>query len=88
MSGKELVMAIICFPLSVKDILSTEKAHDVIIYRKIIYDRHAGAEALAKHMRTMSIPLKFLFIFGTNDSVLVNTADDMTNAFKRLLTLS
>lgn len=87
MGGKELVMAILCLPLSGKDVLTTEKKYNVIIYRKITYDSHAGAEALARHLRRMSVPLKFMFIFGINDCVLVNSAEDMTAAFQRLLSI-
>jgi hypothetical protein len=87
MGGKELVMAILCLPLTVKEVLTTEKKYNVIIYRKIVYDNHAGAEALARNLGRMSIPLKFMFIFGMDDCVLVNTADDMTMAYKRLLTM-
>lgn len=87
MSGKELVMAILCKPLSGKDVLVTEKEYNVIIYRKLIYDSQAGVEALSKHLRSLNIPLKFLFIFGINDCVLVNSVDDMNNALQRLLTL-
>lgn len=88
MNGKELVMAILCLPLSGREVLSTEKEYDVIIYRKIIYDRQAGAEALVQHLKKLSVPLKFLFIFGTKDCLLVNSMDDMTNAMHRLLSLS
>lgn len=80
-------MAVLCRPLSGKDVLVTEKEYNVIIYRKLIYDSQAGVEALAKHLRSMSIPLKFLFIFGLNDCVLVNSVDDMHTALQRLLTM-
>jgi predicted MPP superfamily phosphohydrolase len=87
MSGKELVMAIVCKPLSSRDILQTEKENNVVIFRKIIYDRQAGYEALTNQLEKLRMPLKFFFIFGLNDCLLVNGAEDLKTALERLVTV-
>lgn len=88
MTGKELVMAILCLPMNSRDVSLTEKGFDVIIYRKMMYDHKAGIDALTSSLRRMSIPLRYLFIFGPNDGVLVNNIDELPLVNERLSALS
>lgn len=81
-------MAILCLPMNSRDVSLTEKGFDVIIYRKMMYDHKAGIDALAKNLRRMSIPLRYLFIFGPNDGILVNSIEELTLVNDRLSALS
>lgn len=87
MSGKELVMAVVCNPLSSREILQTEKENNVVIFRKIIYDRQAGYEALTNQLEKLRMPLKYFFIFGLNDCMLVSCAEDLKTALERLVSM-
>lgn len=85
MSGKELVMAVVCKPLSSRDILHAEKENNVVIFRKIIYDAREGRDALVKQLDKLRMPLKYFFIFGLNDCMLINCAEDLKTALERLV---
>ncbi len=87
MSGKELVMAVVCRPLSSRDILQAEKENNVVIFRKIIYDAREGRDALISQMEKLRMPLKYFFIFGLNDCLLVNGAEDLKTALERLVAM-
>ncbi|HEY9177872.1 MAG TPA: hypothetical protein VIN07_09290 [Flavipsychrobacter sp.] len=87
MSGKELVMAVVCKPLSSRDILQAEKENNVVIFRKIIYDTREGRDALIAQLEKLRMPLKFFFIFGLNDCLLINCAEDLKTALERLMAL-
>ena len=80
-------MAVVCNPLSSREILQTEKENNVVIFRKIIYDRQAGYEALTNSLDKLRVPLKFFFIFGLNDCMLVSGAEEMQEALQRLVTI-
>lgn len=88
MSGKELVMAIVCGALSSREILQTEKDNNVVIFRKIVYDRQAGIEALSSFIRKIGTPIKCMFIFGLGDTLLINCAEDLEAALTRLVGMS
>ena len=87
MSGKELVMAIVCCALSSREILQTEKENNVVIFRKIIYDKQAGFGLLSTYFKKIGTPLKCLFIFGMGDSMLINCAEDLEAALNRLVSI-
>jgi len=87
MSAKELVMAIVCKPLSSNDILEVEKENNVVIFRRMLYDKQAGCEALISYIKKLSQPLKYLFIFGLNDCLLINGTEDMETALNRLVSM-
>ncbi|MBS1771638.1 MAG: hypothetical protein JST82_02170 [Bacteroidetes bacterium] len=88
MSARELVMAILCKPLSGKELLQTEKANNVIIHRKIEYvpktDNNA-IEDFIKHLRRL--PLKLMFVFSLSDIIIVNSTDDLNDVARRLLAM-
>lgn len=87
MSAKELVMAIVCCALSGREMLQTERENNVVIFRKIIYDKQAGVEMLSTYFKKIGVPLKCLFIFGINDCLLINGAEDLETALNRLVSM-
>jgi hypothetical protein len=88
MGARELVTAVLCRPISGKELLQTEKENNVVIHRNIQYDKQQGSAAFADYLhKLMKGPLKLLFIFGTCDSILVDTPEAMHSAMNRLLSL-
>ncbi len=88
MSARELVMAILCKPLSGKELLLTEKENNVIIHRQMALEALKGAAAIAEYVKRLNrFPLKLMFVFGLGDIVLVNTPDDMAHVARRLLAM-
>jgi hypothetical protein len=87
-TARELVMAILCRPLTGKELQLTEKASNVIIHRKIEYagqhDSHSNDEFINSLRR---FPLKLMFIFGLGDSIVVNHPDDFAEVGRRLLAM-
>lgn len=88
MSARELVMAVMCKPISGKDLLQTEKANNVIIHRKIEYtpkEHLLGIEDFLKGLRRL--PLKLMFIFSMGDTIVVNDMEDWDEVGRRLLAM-
>lgn len=88
MSARELVMAILCKPLSTKDLLQAEQQHNVVIHRKITFEVARNAAIIAEHLQKISsYPLKLMFVFGIKDIIIVNSSHDMAEVSRRLLAL-
>ena len=88
MSARELVMAIMCKPISGKELLQTEKENNVIIHRKIEYtprENSLGIDDFLKGMRRL--PLKLMFIFSLSDTIVVNDIEDWDEVGRRLLAM-
>lgn len=87
-SARELVMAVLCRPLSGKELLLTEKASNVIIHRKIEYAGKPDTYAIDDFIKSLRrFPIKLMFIFGLGDSIVVNHPDDFAEVGRRLLAL-
>jgi hypothetical protein len=88
MITSERVMAIICRPLSGKELLLTERDNNVIIYRRMEYDAPADSNAFAEFLKKLhDLPIKLMFIFGFGDSIIVNHPSDLNEVNRRLLAL-
>jgi len=88
MITSERVMAIICRPVSGKDLLLTERDNNVIIYRKMEYDAERDSTAFEEFLKKLRyLPIKLMFIFGLGDSIIVNQPSDLHEVNRRLLAL-
>jgi hypothetical protein len=88
MSARELVMAILCRPLSGKELLQTERDNNVIIHRQVTFEVAKNAAIIAERLQRISnYPVKLMFIFGISDVILVNSPNDMAEVTKRLLNM-
>ena len=88
MSARELVMAILCKPLSGKELLQTEKANNVIIHRKMEYEPRTDSNAIEEFIKHIKrLPVKLMFIFSLSDIIIVNNADDLNEVSRRLLAM-
>ncbi len=88
MTASEYVMAILCKPLSGKELLQTEKASNVIIHRKIEYSGDKDYFSLSTFVSRLSnLPLKMMFIFGMDDCIIINNPEDTREVHRRLLAL-
>lgn len=88
MSARELVMAVLCRPLSGKELLQTEKEKNVLIHRKIEYEPKTDSNAIEdfiKHIK--KLPLKLMFVFSLSDIIIVNNSDDMNEVARKLLAM-
>lgn len=86
MGARELVMAVLCRPLSGKDLLLAEKANNVIIHRKIEYTPRSDKRAIDDFIQSVRwLPVKLMFIFATGDAIIINSTDDMTEVANRLM---
>lgn len=88
MSARELVMAVLCRPLSNKDLLLAEKVNNVIIHRKMEFDPEKDASTIDAFMKSIRhLPLKLMFIFSLGDIIIVNSPDDLSRVIHRLVAL-
>lgn len=88
MSARELVMAILCRPLSGKELLQTERDNNVIIHRQVTFEVAKNAAIIAERLQRISnYPVKLMFIFGISDVILVNSPNDMAEVTQRLLNM-
>jgi len=85
MITNEFVMAVLCHPLSIKDLLQTEKTQNVIILRRIDYDEDTMYFTPGGHMPNIAIsPVKLMFVFSGGDAVVVNNYSDKLEVQRRL----
>jgi hypothetical protein len=85
MITNEYVMAVLCHPLSMRELLYTEKEKQVIILRKLDYDssiRYFTGEGAMPNLGVS--PVKLMFVFGTGDAIVVDTAGDRQELQRRL----
>jgi hypothetical protein len=85
MKTTEYVMAVLCTPLTGKDLLHTEKTNNVTIMRMLEYDntaRYFSAERFIANL--VDSPWKMMFIFGQQDFIIVRTAEDKQEVRRRL----
>jgi hypothetical protein len=88
MNARELVMAIMCRPLSGKELLQTEKANNVIIHRRIEFDGTNTKQAVESFLAGLKrFPIKLMFIFGFGDSIVVHHPEDFNEVTRRLMAL-
>jgi hypothetical protein len=80
----EFVMAVLCAPLSGKDLLNTERDNNVRIVRKLEYHHYTDYFRGSFLGNLANSPLKLLFIFGLEDVILVSTAEDHALVEQRL----
>lgn len=84
----ERVMAIICRPVSGKELVLTEKDNNVIIHRRMEYDSKSGLQTLENLFGSLrNLPIKLMFIFGLGDTIIVNSPNDIIEVNRRLLAL-
>ncbi|HEY1030540.1 MAG TPA: hypothetical protein VGD89_02125 [Flavipsychrobacter sp.] len=87
-TARELVMAVLCRPLSGKELQLAEKASNVIIHRKIEYAGKPDISAIDEFIKSLRrFPLKLMFIFGLGDCIVVNHPDDFAEVGRRLLAM-
>lgn len=88
MSAKELVMAILCKPISGKELLQTEKANNVIIHRKIEYTPKEDTNSIEDYLKSLRrLPLKLMFIFSIGESIVIHSQKDWDEVGRRLLAM-
>lgn len=88
MSARELVMAILCKPISTKELLQEEQQNNVVIHRKITFEVARNAALIAERLQKISnYPLKLMFVFGISDTIIVNSPHDMAEVTRRLLSM-
>ncbi|MFN4247622.1 MAG: hypothetical protein ACK4EY_07850 [Flavipsychrobacter sp.] len=88
MSAKELVMAILCKPISGKELLQTEKANNVIIHRKLEYAPKGDTNSVEDYLKSLRrLPLKLMFIFSIGEAIVINTQKDWDEVGRRLLAM-
>lgn len=78
-------MAVLCHPLSMKELLQTEKTQNVIILRRLDYDEDAVYFAPGEHLPNIAIsPVKLMFVFSGGEAVVVNNYSDKLEVQRRL----
>jgi hypothetical protein len=85
MITNEYVMAVLCHPLSMRELLDTEKEKQVIILRKLDYDsslRYFSGDGATPNLAVS--PVKLMFVFGTGDAIVVDTSSDREELQRRL----
>lgn len=85
MIANEYVMAVLCHPLSMRELLYTEKEKQVIILRKMEYDcatRYFTGEGAIPNIAVS--PVKLMFVFGNGDAIVVDTNSDRQELEHRL----
>lgn len=88
MGARELVMAVLCKPLSNKDLLQAEKVNNVIIHRKIDFEPKQDRTSVENFMKSIKrFPLKLMFIFSLGDIIIVDDTEDLSEVGRRLLAL-
>jgi hypothetical protein len=80
----EFVMAVLCTPLSGKDLLTAERSNNVRILRKLEYNEHTDYFRNSFLANFTNSPLKLMFIFGLEDVILVSNAQDQELVQSRL----
>jgi len=80
----EFVMAVLCTPLSGKDLLNTERTNNVRILRRLEYNDCTDYFKGSFFGNLANSPLKLLFIFGLEDVILVSNAEDQDKVQQRL----
>ena len=85
MNTQEYVMAILCTPLTGRDLLHTEKTNNVIIMRMLDYDSTANYFANERFINNlMESPLRMMFVFGHQDIIIIRTVEDKREVCRRL----
>jgi hypothetical protein len=88
MITSERVMAVICRPVSGKELVLTEKDNNVIIHRRMEYDSKSGIQTLEVLFGNLrNLPIKLMFIFGLGDTIIINGPNDVLEVNRRLLAL-
>jgi hypothetical protein len=85
MNTTEYVMAVLCAPLTGLDLQRTERANNVVIMRMLEYDNTAGYfsnERLAANL--IESPIRMMFVFGQQDIIIIRTAEDKREIYRRL----
>jgi hypothetical protein len=81
----EFVMAVLCAPLSGKDLLNAERVNNVRILRKVEYDHyHDYTYGDSFFSMLANSPLKLMFIFGLEDVIVVSNREDQMEVQRRL----
>ena len=84
MISLEIVVAVLCTPLSGKDLLNTERTNNVRILRRLEYHDHTDYFNGSFFGNLANSPLKLMFIFGLEDVILVRNAEDRDKVQRRL----
>lgn len=81
----EFVMAVLCAPLSGKDLLNTERINNVRILRRVEYENYSDFMYGDSFFSMLAnSPLKLMFIFGLEDVIVVSNTDDQAEVRRRL----
>lgn len=81
----EFVMAVLCAPLSGRELLNAERSNNVKILRRLEYDYfldYFRKDGLLADLA--SFPLKLMFIFGQGDAIVVSSTEDKLEVQRRL----
>jgi hypothetical protein len=85
MITNELVMAVLCHPLSMKELLQTEKTQNVIILRRLDYNEETTYFSPGDYVPNIAIsPVKLMFVFNGGEAVVVNNYSDKLEVQQRL----
>lgn len=85
MITNELVMAVLCHPLSMKELLQTEKTQNVIILRRLDYNEKTMYFSPGDYVPNIAIsPVKLMFVFNGGEAVVVNDYSDKLEVQRRL----
>ena len=85
MIATEYVMAVLCTPLTGKELLSTEKSNNLIIMRMLEYDYTANYFSEERFINNLvDAPWNMMFIFGEQDFIIVRTQEDKQEVRRRL----
>lgn len=85
MNTTEYVMAVLCTPLTGRDLLLAEKINNVTIMRMLEYDNTANFFSADRFVANLvNSPLKMMFIFGQQDTIIIRTAEDKQEVCRRL----
>lgn len=75
---RDYVMAILCSPVSASELQTTEKNHSVFIIRKMDFsDNTSGYIRHQQYLeRIDAFPFKLMFVFGSDDVIVVRNTRD------------
>lgn len=79
MISGEYVMAVLCAPLTARDLLQAEKLNNVFIMRRLEYDVDASYFS-----ERAFAPYKLMFVFSRQEAIVVRSRQDMQEVQRRL----
>jgi hypothetical protein len=80
----EFVMAVLCAPLSGRDLLNTERSNNVRILRRLEYESFLDYFRDGFLSDLATFPFKLMFVFGQGDAIVISSAEDKLEVERRL----